>query len=122
MSTPEILLTGRVLLLVEDEYLIAAELARALERHGATVVGPVPDVRRALELLARTPRLDGALLDIQLRNERVFAVADALRARGVPFVLASGFDSEVLPEAYREVPVHTKPLDLGATAAALFVR
>jgi hypothetical protein len=43
---------------VEDEYLAAAELARALEQRGATVVGPAPDVRRALELLAHAKPLD----------------------------------------------------------------
>lgn len=121
MSGPVPSLAGRVLRLVEDEYLIAAELTRALQGQGATVLGPTRGVSRALELLARTPRLDGALLDVQLRDESVFPVAEALRARGVPFVFVSGFDSEAIPEAYREVPLCTKPLDL-ATAAALLAR
>ena len=120
MSPREASLAGRVLLVVEDEYLVAAELARALERHGAEVLGPVPDVRRALRLLADTARLDGALLDIQLRDKSVYPVAEALRARGIPFVFVSGFELEFIPEAYREVPLCAKPLDLDALGAALF--
>ena len=120
MSAPGGMFAGRVILVVEDEYLAAAELARELERRGATVAGPVPDVRRALLLLGSTARLDGALLDIQLRGERVYPVAEALRARAVPFVFVSGFDSEFLPEAYRGVPLCEKPLDLDTVCAALF--
>ena len=122
MSTPGAGLAGRVVLVVEDEYLAAAELARELERRGATVLGPVPDVRRALGLLGSTARLDGALLDIQLRHEHVYPVAEALRARAVPFVFVSGFDPEFIPEAYRQVPLCSKPLDLDAIAVALFLK
>jgi CheY-like chemotaxis protein len=120
LSAPGDLLVGRVLLIVEDEYLAATELARALKHHGATVVGPAPDVARALRLLERVERLDGAILDIQLRDERVFPVAEALRARAIPFIFVTGFDPETLPETYRGVPLCTKPIELGAAAAALF--
>lgn len=119
MSAPGEGLSDRVLLVVEDEYLVAAELVEALEGRGATVVGPAPDVPRALRLLASTARVDGALLDIQLRGNRVFAIAEALRTRAIPFIFVSGLDPESLPEAWRDVPVLTKPLDLDAVATAL---
>ena len=119
MSAPEASLVGLRILVVEDEYLAAAELVRELERRGATVLGPVPDVRRALLLLERTARVEGALLDIQLRDERVHPVAEALQARAIPFVFISGFDPEFVPEAYREVPLCPKPLDLDAVIEAL---
>ncbi|MBM7115100.1 hypothetical protein [Archangium primigenium] len=120
MSAPGDPLSGRVLLVVEDEYLVVLELAEELERRGATMLGPVPDVRRALRLLEGTARLDGALLDIRLWDGLVYPVAEALRARAIPFVFVSGFEPEFIPERFRDVPLCTKPLDLDTVAAALF--
>jgi ActR/RegA family two-component response regulator len=71
-------LRGRRLLVVEDEYLIAVSLARSLEGDGAEVVGPAGSVRDALALVeAEGDRLDGAVLDINLRDERVYPRANA---------------------------------------------
>ena len=104
-------LEGRRLLLVEDEFLIASDLARLLEMQGAEILGPAPSVRAALDLLSRDPPLDGAVLDVNLRGELAFPVADALRARGVPFVFATGYAAEMIPERYRAVPCCEKPFD-----------
>jgi CheY-like chemotaxis protein len=84
-------LHGRRLLVVEDEYLVAADLTESLEEMGAQVVGPVGSVEAALEKV-RTDghRLDGAVLDVNLRGERVYPVAEALAAHGVPFVFTTG--------------------------------
>ena len=104
-------LRGRRLLVVEDEYLIAASLARGLEGRGAEVVGPAGSVRDALALVeAAGGRLDGAVLDINLRDERVYPVADALVARGVPFIFLTGYDARVIPDAYAGVPRCEKPV------------
>jgi CheY-like chemotaxis protein len=104
-------LRGRRLLVVEDEYLIAASLARELEGRGAAVVGPAGSVRDALALVeAEGDRLDGAVLDINLRDERVYPVADALAARGVPFVFLTGYDARAIPDAYAGVPRCEKPV------------
>jgi CheY-like chemotaxis protein len=104
-------LRDRRLLVVEDEYLIAAALALALEGDGAEVVGPAGSVRDALALVeAEGDRLDGAVLDINLRDERVYPVADALAARGVPFVFLTGYDARVIPDAYAGVPHCEKPV------------
>lgn len=82
-------LAKRRILLVEDEYLIAVDLVRSFEATGAEVVGPVASVDDALDLLDDTEHLDGAVLDINLQGEMAYAVADALTARGVPFLFAS---------------------------------
>ena len=105
-------LEGRCLLLVEDEYLIAADLAASLELLGAEVVGPAGSVKAALRLVENEgPRLNGAVLDINLRGERVYPVADVLAARGVPFVFTTGYDAVVVPSQYLEAPRCEKPVD-----------
>ena len=81
-----------VVLVVEDEFLIATELERVLGRHGWRVLGPAPTVGAALRLLDGGARPDVALLDANLRGEMVTPVAARLRALGVPFVLASAYD------------------------------
>jgi CheY-like chemotaxis protein len=113
-------LRGRRLLVVEDEYLIAAALERALEDHGAEVVGPAGSVEGALRLVeAEGDRLDGAVLDINLRGERVYPVADVLAARGVPFVFLTGYDAQVIPDTYAGVPRSEKPVSTALLARTL---
>jgi DNA-binding LytR/AlgR family response regulator len=105
-------LKGSRFLVVEDEYLIATDLAASLEMLGIEVVGPAGSVNEALRLLERDGHhLDGAVLDINLRNDRVYPVADVLRSRGVPFVFTTGYDASVVPEAYADVPRCDKPVD-----------
>lgn len=98
------------ILVVEDEYFIAEELREALHRLGAEVVGPVPTGEAALALLKSEP-IDAAVLDINLRGEMSFAVADALEERRIPFVFATGYDRVVVPERHREVSLWSKPFD-----------
>src|SRR4051794_24920488 len=102
---------GRCFLVVEDEYLIAADLTASLESIGIEVIGPAASVEEALRLIQnKGDRLDGAVLDINLRNERVFPVADALTARGVPFLFTTGYDADSIPKAYAGAPRCEKPV------------
>lgn len=83
-------LDGRRVLVVEDEYLIAMEVKRWLRRAGAEVVGPVPNVERALDLI-EDGEIDAAVLDINLGDRgTAFSVADRLNALGVPHLFATG--------------------------------
>jgi CheY-like chemotaxis protein len=113
-------LRGRRILVVEDEYMMAEDLQYDLEKAGAQVAGPVPSVADALKMIAEEDRLDGAILDVNLRGEKAYPVADALRERGIPFVLATGYEQWALPEAYKDVPRCDKPVDLRNLARALF--
>lgn len=109
---PDSRLTGRRLLIVEDEYLIAADLASVLESLGAAVTGPAGTLAEALTLVeTEGDRLDAAVLDVNLGGDRVYPVADALRQREIPFVFTTGYDAAALPQSYADVPRCQKPTD-----------
>lgn len=103
-------LAGRRVLVVEDEYYLADDLRRVLVRLGAEVVGPLATAAEALAALDRAERVDFAVLDINLRGEMAFGVADALVERDVPFVFATGYDVSTLPPRHRGAQVWQKPL------------
>jgi len=110
----------KTILIVEDEYLIAMDLKLLLEARGWRVMGPVATVQGALALLkAELPSI--ALLDVNLGNELVTPVAEALKAQNVPFAVASAYDKperfggEVLAGA----PNAGKPTDERRLLAAL---
>jgi DNA-binding response OmpR family regulator len=101
-------LTGRRVLVAEDEVPVALDLQFMLTAAGCTVLGPAPQLATALRL-AREEDLDAALLDVCLRGEFVFDAADALVARHVPFIFLTGYDSRILPERMRSRPICRKP-------------
>jgi len=100
------------ILVVEDEYLLADELCGMLADEGATIIGPAPRVDAALELLDREPRPSLAVLDVNLQGRTAWPVADALLARGIPFVFLTGYDPAAIPRAYAHVPRAGKPVQL----------
>jgi len=110
---------GRRVLVVEDEYFVACDIARALAQGGAEVIGPAPDADGALALLDQHQAIDAAVLDINLKGETVYPVADKLRARGVPFGFATGYDDAALPGSYRDVPRWEKPFDIAKLVGAV---
>jgi DNA-binding response OmpR family regulator len=104
------MLKGRHILVVEDEYMIAEEIALALSEAGAEAVGPVAHVDDALRLVASEPDIDCALLDVNLHDEAIWPVVDALLARDVPLVLASGYEASEIPAANAHLPRRQKPI------------
>jgi ActR/RegA family two-component response regulator len=111
---------GRRILVVEDEFLIALDLAYALEDIGAEVVGPVATVDAALAVVHSSETLHGATLDVTLGREVSFPVAEALQQRGLPFVLLTGYSDDALPPHLRDVPRCDKPFDVTKIVTALF--
>ena len=112
-------LQGRRGLVVEDEYMLAEDLRAELEREGAEVMGPVASVADALELLRSGPAPDMAILDINLGGEMAYPVADALRARDIPFIFATGYEAQAIPKAYSDVPRAEKPVEVRQATAKL---
>lgn len=102
-------LRGRRVLVVEDEYMIAEEIAETLSAIGAETLGPVPSVGEAIRVASAESRIDGALLDVNVGSEVVWPAVDMLLARGVPLVLTTGYDASAIPEAYARLPRCEKP-------------
>lgn len=101
-------LNGRRILLVEDEYIIAMEVKRWLQRAGAIVIGPVPSVEQALDLIEEEG-LDGAVLDFNLGDKTTaLPIADKLSALKVPHLFATG-DVQVSRDGDAQATLLIKP-------------
>ena len=110
---------GRRVLVVEDDFLAVADLVDRLQSMGADVVGPVPNVERALEQLDRQPAIRGAILDLNVQGKMVFSLADELSRRDVPYVFSTGYEASDIPSRYAHIPRFPKPADDRTVAAAL---
>jgi CheY-like chemotaxis protein len=105
-------LTGRRILIVEDEYIFAEDLRAILEAAGATVIGVygwVADALAAIQQTASPP--DAVVLDLNLHGERSYPIADALVARRTHFVFVTGYNAESIAEPYRHFPRCDKPVN-----------
>ena len=112
-------LSGRRVLVIEDEMLVAMEFENLLQRQGYAGVGPASTVDRALALLDHD-QPDAALLDLNLNGEPASAVAVALRTRGVPFVLVTGYgEAQSSEPELQGAPRVDKPVDHYALMRAL---
>lgn len=104
------MLRGRRVLIVEDEAMIAIELADIIENNAGRVVGPFRTNREAIALLERES-VDAALLDLNLADGEATPLAERLVAAGVPILVCT---AGVLPRAMRllwpDLPVHRKPV------------
>ena len=107
----ERLLAGLSVLVIEDEYYLADELSNAVRAAGGAVLGPVPSIEAALDLLGHQANPDAAVLDVNLGGEMAYPVADALLSRGVPFLFLTGYDQAALPRRYATVPRMEKPVE-----------
>jgi CheY-like chemotaxis protein len=112
-------LEGRTILVVEDESLVAMLLETILEDMGCATLGPVSTVDEALSVIGDGQAFDGALLDVNVAGKEVFPVAEALRARGVPFVFSTGYGEGGLPPEWRGQATIQKPFTEDAVRQAL---
>jgi CheY-like chemotaxis protein len=112
-------LSGRRVLVVEDESLVAMLLETILEDMGCTPVGPASNIDEGLALATDGDPLDAALLDVNVAGRQVFPVAEALKERGVPFVFSTGYGEGGLPEEWRGQATIQKPFTEAAVRQAL---
>ena len=101
-------MTPHTILIVEDEPLIAMMLEDFLLSQGHEVRGPCESVAEGLAAVAADD-FDLAILDVNLKGESVWPVATALRAKDIPFVLASGGHDEAPPAEFADTPMIEKP-------------
>lgn len=111
-------LSGRRILVVEDEVLVSFMLEDMLGQLGCEVVGPAARVDQALAIID-AEEIDAAVLDVNLNGEKSYPVADALAARGVPFVFSTGYGPKGIGEAYLRHPMLQKPFKSGTLGDAL---
>ena len=111
-------LFGRRVLVVEDESMIGMLIEDMLGEHGAVVLGPAKRLDAALAL-AGSESLDIAVLDLNLAGETVYPVAEALAAKGVPFLFMTGYGQLGIAERWRDRPSLAKPFRPSQLAEAL---
>lgn len=118
-KTTDIGIEGRKVLIVEDESLVAMLLETILEDMGCAPVGPASSVDEGVRLANDEAELSCALLDVNVAGTTVFPVADALKARGVPFVFSTGYGEGGLPDEWRGHPTIQKPFTEATVRDAL---
>src|SRR5262245_21091033 len=101
-------LSGRCILVVEDQYLIADDIKRQLRNAGAKVVGPVAQVDAALSAMEEAT-IDIAVVDIHLGQETSLKVTTELTRRNIPFLIVTGYDSNAIDQNLQNAPRVEKP-------------
>jgi len=112
-------LSGRRILVVEDESLVAMLLETILEDMGCSTIGPASNIEDGLTAVRDEIVLDAALLDVNVAGQQVFPVARALADRGVPFIFSTGYGAGGLPDEWRERPTIQKPFTESMVREAL---
>ncbi len=112
-------LAGKSILLVEDDYFAAVELATQLKAAGVNVIGPMPSLDEAVAFLRSGETIEGAVLDINLGGQLVFPLADELERRGIPFIFATGYEPDIIPTRHAGKVLLRKPLEEDVIVATL---
>jgi CheY-like chemotaxis protein len=111
-------LSGCRVLVVEDETIVSWAIEDMLADLGCEVVGPAARLSQALAIVD-SGNIDLAILDVNLNGQKSFPIADALAARGVPFLFSTGYGSEGILDPYNVYPTIQKPYGQTVLCAAL---
>jgi ActR/RegA family two-component response regulator len=111
MTETEAELSGLRVLVLEDDFYTAKDLAHEIGRRGGEVIGPFRDVAEGLAALDEALP-DGALVDLNLGEGPDFDLPGKLRARKVPFLFVTGYDQGAIPTEFSDVTRIDKPADI----------
>jgi DNA-binding NtrC family response regulator len=111
-------LADRFILVVEDESIVAIDMASIISMAGGRVIGPFQSIGQGFRF-REFKHIDAALLDISLNGEPVFKLADAIAKRGIPIVFLSGREADVLPPEHRQRQFLSKPCETISIISAL---
>jgi len=106
------------ILIVEDEFLVALELAAVLTDAQFDVLQPAPTIDAALQMIGREA-IDAAILDCNIGGRDVTEVAESLAQRRIPFIFVTGYGPECLPLPFRNTLHISKPFDEKRLVACL---
>ncbi len=110
-------LEGTNVLVVEDEALIAMDLADRLSEAGARIVGPCSSVSEALECLG-TADIDVAVIDFVLKDHNSDALQEALEEKRVPFVVVTSYPRALVRREHGQT-VLSKPVPTDLLCSAV---
>lgn len=102
---------GGSVFLVEDEAMIRMMVADMLEDLGYHVVAEAGEINEATRL-AQSSQFDIAILDVNLNGKVISPVAELIQSRNIPFVFATGYGAQGVPEEFRERPTLQKPFQM----------
>jgi DNA-binding NarL/FixJ family response regulator len=102
-------LSGKSVLIVEDEFLIGLMLIKEIAGAGGASIGPATSVAEAFKQI-ECRAVDAVILDAKLVDGSAADLAACLDARGIPYVVVSGYDRESLPNGLRRAPFVAKPI------------
>ena len=108
------------IMIVEDEYWTALDLAHEVRKRGATVTGPFSSIAEVIEELSGPRRPDAAVVDVRLRSMDVFSVADMLTQKEIPFVFATAHVPRDIPERFAERRISRSHLQLKPVSRRCF--
>jgi DNA-binding response OmpR family regulator len=109
---------GRPILLVEDEPMISMMLADMLSENGHQIDGPYSRCGEALAA-ATNNDLQAGILDINVRGETIYPIAEMLTERKIPFVFVTGYSADSIDPRFHHIPVLQKPVEPQSILAAL---
>src|SRR5687768_6243457 len=112
------LLSGLRVLVVEDEMMVLMNIEDMLADLGCESVSAAATVDQALAIVD-AQGFDAALVDVNLDGRQSYPVADALRARGVPFAFSTGYSGQSMKDGYRDEPVLAKPYNVAGLVETL---
>lgn len=106
------------ILLIEDEVMIRMMVADMLEELGYTIAGEAGDIDEGIRLV-QSIDFDIAILDVNVNGKVITPVAEAVQMRGRPFVFATGYGAQGLPEKFRDRPTLQKPFQIETLARTI---